>query len=116
MLRSLSRTTSNTTKAMQSDITRNGNSAAPVFFSSMPLPPRFSSGTDSTTAVAALRPLITPAQGGKWTLTNNGEGLERSFKFKTFGKTWVRFFRLSFNFSGQLLVQNYSNIDSARTL
>jgi hypothetical protein len=28
---------------------------------------------------------------GKWDLIESGKGVERSFKFKTFKKTWVRF-------------------------
>lgn len=62
---------------------------------------RFSSGTDETTALPALQALLSPSQtvggdgaasgvGGRWTLTKEGEALERTFKFKTFTKTWVR--------------------------
>jgi len=37
-----------------------------------------------------LRNLLASAgQGGQWALVPNGQGLERSFKFKTFAKTWV---------------------------
>ncbi|KAH8173138.1 pterin 4 alpha carbinolamine dehydratase domain-containing protein [Sarocladium implicatum] len=49
--------------------------------------PRFASGTDA----AALTPVVTPllsTSGGRWTLAAEGEALERSFKFKTFAKTW----------------------------
>jgi len=45
--------------------------------------PRFSPGTDeasATKSLEALRP--------RWTVTNEGEAIERSFKFKTFAKTW----------------------------
>ncbi|KAJ2970695.1 hypothetical protein NQ176_g8062 [Zarea fungicola] len=68
-------------------------SASPFFdgvkvYSSMPMPPSFSAGTDKDAATESLRSLITPAAGGKWTLTANGSGLERSFKFATFNKTW----------------------------
>ena len=32
-----------------------------------------------------------PSDGvGRWSLTANGQGIERSFKFKNFTKTWVR--------------------------
>jgi 4a-hydroxytetrahydrobiopterin dehydratase len=51
--------------------------------------PRFAPGTDA----AALTPTVTAllsSSGGRWTLTGEGEALERSFKFKTFAKTWVR--------------------------
>ena len=51
------------------------------FFSSRPSP-----GTAATEA--ALAPLL-PAGGGRWTLTADGRALERTFKFKTFTKTWV---------------------------
>lgn len=69
-------------------------SASPFFgavqvYSSMPMPPSFSAGTDKNTATEALRPLITPDAGGRWTLTADGYGIERSFKFATFNKTWV---------------------------
>lgn len=37
-----------------------------------------------------LRTLLASAgQGGQWLLVPSGQGLERSFKFKTFAKTWV---------------------------
>ncbi|TWU76450.1 hypothetical protein ED733_007105 [Metarhizium rileyi] len=49
--------------------------------------PIFSPGTDETFATAALAPLLT-SSGGRWTLASDGQALERSFKFKTFGKTW----------------------------
>lgn len=76
--------------AMRSDVA----SASPFFgavgsFSTMPMPPSFSAGTDKNAATEALRPLITPDAGGKWTLTADGYGVERSFKFATFNKTWV---------------------------
>jgi 4a-hydroxytetrahydrobiopterin dehydratase len=50
--------------------------------------PRFSAGSDAATLETFLSPLLT-ANGGRWTLTNQGEALEREFKFKTFAKTWV---------------------------
>ncbi|CAG9997916.1 unnamed protein product [Clonostachys byssicola] len=49
--------------------------------------PRFSKGTDEATAVSSLQSLLS-SEGGRWTLTSEGEALERSFKFKTFAKTW----------------------------
>ncbi|EFY87560.1 hypothetical protein J3458_002138 [Metarhizium acridum] len=49
--------------------------------------PRFSPGTDETSAASALAPLLT-SSGGQWTLSSEGKALERSFKFKTFAKTW----------------------------
>ncbi|KAF4126812.1 4a-hydroxytetrahydrobiopterin dehydratase [Geosmithia morbida] len=47
--------------------------------------PRFSEGTEEASASSSLDSLLS----GHWTLTNEGEALERSFKFKTFAKTWV---------------------------
>ncbi|KAI1074948.1 transcriptional coactivator/pterin dehydratase [Whalleya microplaca] len=50
---------------------------------------RFSAGADEAALDRALKPLLASAgQGGRWTLIPGGEGLERSFKFKTFAKTW----------------------------
>lgn len=68
--------------------------ASPFFgavgsFSTMPMPPSFAAGTDNNAATEALRPLVTPEAGGRWTLTADGYGIERSFKFATFNKTWV---------------------------
>ncbi|KAI0596462.1 transcriptional coactivator/pterin dehydratase [Biscogniauxia sp. FL1348] len=49
----------------------------------------FSPGVDETALSKALEPLlVTARQGGRWALIPSGEGLERSFKFKTFAKTW----------------------------
>lgn len=50
--------------------------------------PRFSRGTDEAATAAALKPLL-ESPGGLWTLASEGQALERSFKFKTFAKTWV---------------------------
>lgn len=53
--------------------------------------PRFSQGTDEASAKSSLDNLLVDASnGGRWALTKEGEALERSFKFKTFAKTWVR--------------------------
>ncbi|KND93114.1 Pterin-4-alpha-carbinolamine dehydratase [Tolypocladium ophioglossoides CBS 100239] len=49
--------------------------------------PRFSSGTNEATVSRALAPLLSTS-GGRWTLASDGRALERSFKFKTFAKTW----------------------------
>ncbi|CAM1511350.1 Fc.00g088630.m01.CDS01 [Cosmosporella sp. VM-42] len=49
--------------------------------------PRFSAGVDTARITPALDPLLSTA-GGRWTLTKEGQALERTFKFKTFGKTW----------------------------
>ncbi|RYP72706.1 hypothetical protein DL771_004042 [Monosporascus sp. 5C6A] len=51
--------------------------------------PKFSAGSDEQALSRTLEPLLASAgRGGRWTLTPNGEGLERAFKFKTFAKTW----------------------------
>lgn len=46
---------------------------------------KFADGSDEATVGKELNSLIS----GKWTLTEDGQGIERSFKFKTFAKTWV---------------------------
>ena len=53
--------------------------------------PSFSSNYDSSEGTQALKSLLKGASegDGKWTLIPNGKGIERSFKFKTFKKTWV---------------------------
>lgn len=56
------------------------------FYSAMSRP-NFAPGSDVAALDAALTPLLAP---GRWQLTPDGEGLERTFKFKTFAKTWVR--------------------------
>jgi 4a-hydroxytetrahydrobiopterin dehydratase len=50
--------------------------------------PRFSQGVDEVSATSALGGLLSQS-GGRWTLAKEGEALERTFKFKTFAKTWV---------------------------
>ncbi|OTB15480.1 hypothetical protein K445DRAFT_317738 [Daldinia sp. EC12] len=51
--------------------------------------PQFSAGVDEPALTRALETLLASAGlGGRWVLTASGEGLERSFKFKTFAKTW----------------------------
>lgn len=50
--------------------------------------PVFSSSYDPTQATKDLSPLLR-GTGGKWGLIDSGKGVERSFKFKTFKKTWV---------------------------
>ncbi|KAF2965862.1 hypothetical protein GQX73_g7698 [Xylaria multiplex] len=51
---------------------------------------KFSAGADETSLTAALHQLLNSAgKGGRWNLIPNGQGLERSFRFKNFAKTWV---------------------------
>ncbi|KAK0637340.1 transcriptional coactivator/pterin dehydratase [Bombardia bombarda] len=53
----------------------------------MPQPPKFSSGSEPSAMEAALAPLLS-TDGGRWSLSADGHALERTFKFKTFAKTW----------------------------
>ena len=46
--------------------------------------PRFAKGTDEAALTAALTPLL-----ARWALSADGGAIERTFKFKTFAKTWV---------------------------
>lgn len=62
--------------------------------------PRFSTGTDEAKAAQDVKPLLS-TEGGRWTLAAEGQALERSFKFKTFAKTWVCLFHM--HSSGQWL-------------
>ncbi|KAI2614185.1 uncharacterized protein GGS25DRAFT_470659 [Hypoxylon fragiforme] len=51
--------------------------------------PRFSAGVDEPALARELEPLLASAGlGGRWALIPGGEGLERTFSFKTFAKTW----------------------------
>lgn len=62
---------------------------------------QFSAGSDEAALSEKLKTLLSPASAdgasGRWTLIANGQGLERSFKFKTFAKTWVSDFSFSLN-------------------
>ncbi|TLD31263.1 hypothetical protein PspLS_02773 [Pyricularia sp. CBS 133598] len=60
-------------------------SNTPARFYSAMSRPNFAHGSDVAALEAALSPLLA---SGRWQLTPDGEGLERSFKFKTFAKTW----------------------------
>ncbi|KAK7956106.1 pterin 4 alpha carbinolamine dehydratase-domain-containing protein [Apiospora aurea] len=48
---------------------------------------KFSAGSDEVVLKPKLQSLLAET-GGRWNLISSGEGLERSFKFKTFAKTW----------------------------
>jgi len=52
--------------------------------------PNFSSNYDPEQGTKDLETIL-KGKGGKWELMGSGKGVERSFKFKTFKKTWVRF-------------------------
>ncbi len=58
--------------------------------SNPPPQPTFSPTYPPKLGTRALSPLLR-TNGGKWDLIASGEGVERSFRFKTFKKTWVRF-------------------------
>ncbi|KAI3329059.1 transcriptional coactivator/pterin dehydratase [Xylariaceae sp. AK1471] len=50
---------------------------------------KFSANADETSLTKALQELLNSAgKGGRWALIPSGQGLERSFKFKNFAKTW----------------------------
>ncbi|RWA10203.1 hypothetical protein EKO27_g4914 [Xylaria grammica] len=50
---------------------------------------KFSAGADENALTAALHGLLDSAgKGGRWELIPSGQGLERSFRFKNFAKTW----------------------------
>ncbi|KAF4874959.1 Pterin-4-alpha-carbinolamine dehydratase [Colletotrichum siamense] len=46
---------------------------------------RFSEGSDEASLSSTLDTLLSK---GRWALVNEGEAVERSFKFKNFAKTW----------------------------
>lgn len=49
-------------------------------------------GQDDDEILSKLKPLITPDSHQKsplWKLVLDGKGIQRSFRFKTFNKTWV---------------------------
>lgn len=48
--------------------------------------PKFSEGSDKAILTKDLDGLTA---NDRWLLTGNGQGIQRSFKFKTFAKTWV---------------------------
>lgn len=48
---------------------------------------KFAEGSDEAVLTKALDGLTSGTP--RWSLTSNGQGIERSFKFKTFAKTWV---------------------------
>lgn len=52
---------------------------------------RFAEGSDEALLTKQLDSLTSTQGTAGWSLTSNGQGIERSFKFKTFAKTWVGF-------------------------
>lgn len=54
----------------------------------MPVEVEYSAGEDAKQMAEQLKPLLAE-NGGRWTLTEDGKGLERDVKFKTFKTTWV---------------------------
>ena len=50
--------------------------------------PNFAPGSDTAALNPALKQLVSRPEA-PWRLTATGEGVERSFRFKTFAKTWV---------------------------
>ena len=51
--------------------------------------PSFAAGSDTAALSPVLKELVSRPEA-PWHLTATGEGVERSFRFKTFAKTWVR--------------------------
>jgi 4a-hydroxytetrahydrobiopterin dehydratase len=51
--------------------------------------PAYSLDSDTEIISNALATLLRSG-GGRWSLTPTGNGLQRTFKFKSFKKTWVR--------------------------
>ena len=78
-------------RPLQAVLTRTMTSSPPK--QQPPMPPRFSDGSDVAAAGKALSALLVSSDGrgggGRWNLTADGEGVERTFRFKTFAKTWV---------------------------
>jgi hypothetical protein len=55
---------------------------------------QFSAGSDEAALTTAVAPLLSDSDtGGRWILTKDGAAIERSFRFKTFAKTWVGLLR-----------------------
>ncbi|EAQ88126.1 hypothetical protein CHGG_04745 [Chaetomium globosum CBS 148.51] len=52
------------------------------------LEPQFSANADTGKLGVSLSPLLV-TNGGRWSLSVEGQALEREFKFKTFAKTWL---------------------------
>lgn len=50
---------------------------------------KFAQGSDEALLTKQLDSLTSGNVTAGWSLTSNGQGIERSFKFKTFAKTWV---------------------------
>ncbi|ROT39406.1 transcriptional coactivator/pterin dehydratase [Sodiomyces alkalinus F11] len=68
--------------------TRHHNTHARTMSQQAPAPtPKFSPGADTETLRPAVDKLLRES-GGRWTLSKDGEAVERNFKFKTFTKTW----------------------------
>ncbi|KAI0890448.1 transcriptional coactivator/pterin dehydratase [Annulohypoxylon maeteangense] len=68
---------------------RNFSGSAVMAISPQSNAPRFSAGVDEPALMRTLDPLLASAsRGGRWSLIPGGEGIERSFRFKTFAKTW----------------------------
>ncbi|RYP35614.1 hypothetical protein DL767_003726 [Monosporascus sp. MG133] len=75
--------------------------------------PKFSAGSDEQALSRTLEPLLESAgRGGRWTLTPNGEGLERSFKFKTFAKTWDFMTAVSLHYNPYVTAQSMRKLTS----
>lgn len=65
--------------------TRSFFTTTPVMAAAAAAKPRFAEGSDEQLLTEALDGLVSK----RWALTADGQGVERSFRFKTFAKTWV---------------------------
>lgn len=53
--------------------------------------PKFSEGVNADDAAPRLNELLSKSSG-RWTLTEDGQGVWRTYQFKSFKTTWVRSF------------------------
>lgn len=77
------------TTTAKSNIQRLRHIYQPRLCHVLAMQPRFAPNTDEDSARLALEQLTAQLRSRRWTLASDGEAIERSFKFKTFAKTWV---------------------------
>lgn len=95
------------TRKPSSAFTRAFHTPTPTPIAANPnMPPVFAQGYDPAQGTADLETLLRSQDrdrdqggaggGGRWTLIPSGKGVERAFRFKGFGRTWVSFSVLLF--------------------